>query len=422
MRSNFIILKSAITILIFCFSCNNAFSQDNQFLSEILKTQSERLGEAALYPEKHRVQIIYTQINRDENNNPTFTHHHFSSWKNRYFFPASTVKMPTAFAALEFLNDLSIEGLNEHTPMFTGAASDPQTAVLTDPTAENNLPSVAHYINKIFIVSDNDAYNRLYELLGQRQLNERLWSKGLRNTRITTRLSAFQFDFETNKRVNPISFIANNELLYHRAEGVSEIDTSLHNRNLEKLKQGVAYIWSGELIEGSFDFSFRNYSALIDLHRSLQIVLFPDKSQADSHFRLTEDQYQLLYRAMSILPRESDYPQYDPEVYFDSYAKYLMMGGVKENWPENIRIFNKIGRAYGYLTDVAYIVDFENGVEFMLSASVYANENETFNDNQYEYSTVSEPFLRELGKIIYEYELERDRANRPDLSKFMLSY
>ena len=408
--------------LVFCFSIFNAFSQDSPILLDILKTHSERLGPAADLPEKHRVQIIYTQIDRDENNLPIFTHHYFSAWQNRYFFPASTVKMPTAFAALEFLNDLTIEGLSEHTPMFTGATSEPQTPVFTDPTAADMLPTVAHYINKIFIVSDNDAFNRIYELQGQRQLNERLWSKGLKNTRINTRLSAFQFDFEANKRVNPISFINNNQLLYHRAESVSEIDTSIHNKFLSDLRQGIAYKWGGKLIEEPFDFSFRNYTALEDLHRSLKIVMFPDYSSPEGHFRLTEQQYQMLYRAMSILPRESDYPQYNPEVYYDSYVKYLMLGGTTDNWPDQIRIFNKIGRAYGYLTDVAYIVDFENGVEFILSAAVYSNENETFNDNEYEYSSVGAPFLRELGKIIYEYELERKRAIQPDLSRFKVNY
>ena len=415
-------MKPLFILIALTMMSTMAYNQNSNFLEELLSTNADRLGPAATKPEKHRVQIIYTQIDRDEHNQPSFTHHQFSAWEGKYFFPASTVKMPTAFAALEYINDLNIEGLDEHTPMFTGADSDPQTAVITDLTAKNLLPSVAHYINKNFIVSDNDAYNRLYELLGQRNLNERLRAKGMDNTRITTRLSAFQFDHEANKRTNPISFISDNKLLYHKGEVLSSIDTSIHNQRLEKLQQGKAFFWMGELIEEPFDFSSRNYAALEDLHRSLKIVLFPDTTCSQSHFRLTESQYDLLYRAMSILPRESDYPQYDPERYFDSFVKYLMMGGVKEDWPENIRIFNKIGRAYGYLTDVAYIVDFDADIEFMLSATVYANENETFNDNEYEYSTIAGPFLRELGKIIYEHELERERNHKPDLTRFKISY
>jgi len=32
-------------------------------------------------------------------------------------------------------------------------------------------------------------------------------------------------------------------------------------------------------------------------------------------------------------------------------------------------VFNKPGWTYGFLTDVAYVVDFKNKVEFMLSAA-----------------------------------------------------
>ena len=98
-----------------------------------------------------------------------------------------------------------------------------------------------------------------------------------------------------------------------------------------------------------------------------------------------------------------------------------MFGGDAKAIPDNIRIFNKVGDAYGFLTDAAYVVDLENGVEFILAATVYTNANETFNDNQYEYDDTSLPFLRELGQAIYEIELARDREFRPDLSRFLRS-
>ncbi|MDP9231009.1 MAG: glycoside hydrolase family 9 protein, partial [Bacteroidota bacterium] len=41
-------------------------------------------------------------------------------------------------------------------------------------TAANGFPSIAQYIKKIFLVSDNDAYNRLYEFLGQQTINDKL--------------------------------------------------------------------------------------------------------------------------------------------------------------------------------------------------------------------------------------------------------
>ena len=84
----------------------------------------------------------------------------------------------------------------------------------------------------------------------------------------------------------------------------------------------------------------------------------------------------------------------------------------------SFRTANALGDAYGFLTDAAYIVDYDEGVEFILAATVYANANETFNDNVYEYDTVGLPFLRELGQAIYEIERQRPRAHRPDLGRF----
>lgn len=79
-------------------------------------------------------------------------------------------------------------------------------------------------------------------------------------------------------------------------------------------------------------------------------------------------------------------------------------------------------QAYGYLIDNAYIADFKNGVEFLLSAVIYVNNNQIFNDDKYEYDEIGFPFLANLGKVIYEYELKRDKKFPSDLSKFILMF
>jgi hypothetical protein len=70
-----------------------------------------------------------------------------------------------------------------------------------------------------------------------------------------------------------------------------------------------------------------------------------------------------------------------------------------------VRIFNKVGDAYGFLIDAAYIVDYKNNVAFFLSAALLCNSDEIFNDDNYDYDTVGFPFLKALGKAIYQYEL-----------------
>ena len=58
-------------------------------------------------PMKYRCQIIYTEINRDKKNKPTFKSYYFNYDPKLYFNPASIVKLPLAFLSLEKLKKLS---------------------------------------------------------------------------------------------------------------------------------------------------------------------------------------------------------------------------------------------------------------------------------------------------------------------------
>ena len=58
----------------------------------------------------------------------------------------------------------------------------------------------------------------------------------------------------------------------------------------------------------------------------------------------------------------------------------------------------------------------------MLSATIYCNSDGILNDNKYDYDAIGLPFLEKLGQTVYEYELQRERKHRPDLSKFKITY
>ena len=73
--------------------------------------------------------------------------------------------------------------------------------------------------------------------------------------------------------------------------------------------------------------------------------------------------------------------------YWDSYSKFFIYGDKKGEMNDNIRISNKVGMAYGTLTDVAYVRDKINNIEFMLTATILVNDNHTFNDDIYEYES-----------------------------------
>lgn len=389
-------------------------SEWNGSMEDLLKSQPARFATVMQDPDKYRVQVIYTQIDRDAENRPTFTSFDYRVDPDQYFYPASTVKLPTALLALEKINELAIPGLTRNSVMLTDAASDWQTPALTDPSSPTGLPSIAHYVRKILLVSDNDAFNRLYEFIGQQPLNEALQEKGYRNTRIFHRLEVARNAVE-NARTNPVSFVDGDVTLYAQEAQVSDKDYA-HD---QAILLGRAEVVDGKLLERPKDFSGNNVFALQDLHDVMQALIFPEFVEAQRRFNLTEDDYQFVYRNMSAYPSESGIPEYaDAKRYPDGYVKFFMYGGEAATIPDNIRIFNKPGDAYGFLTDCAYIVDFENGVEFLLAATIYTNENGTFNDDNYEYDEIALPFLRDLGLAIYDVELARQREHIPDLSRF----
>lgn len=383
-------------------------------LERILREYRDSFGTWYEQMEQYEVQILYTQIDRDLDNRPSFTTYRYGVDPNRYFYPASTVKMPAAFLALEKLHRLGVVGLGPDTPIRFGAGHAPQTGVVIDTSAADMLPSIGHYVRKIFLVSDNDAYNRLYEFLGQRSFNQRLREKGYGKTRIIHRLSEPGFDTLTNRYTNPFSFYHFDTTFYEQREVYSQFYDDL---GLIEQVRGVAYEdANGNIINEPFDFRHKNYMSLQDMHDMLRAVLFPETVAASSRFDLRTEDYELLYRAMSERPRESTSPRYDLP---DNYVKFWMYGDRDStDILDHIRIFNKVGWAYGFLTDVAYIVDLEAGIEFMLVATIHVNANQTYNDGVYEYEEIGLPFFGELGRAVYQYELERRRRNVADLSKW----
>lgn len=393
---------SVFLLLLLSFTLS---AQENP-LESIISTHKKKFSQWAQDPERYEVQVIYTQIDRNEVGKPEFTTYTFGVEKDRYFYPASTVKFPAAALALEKIHELGIIGLDKWTPMKTGATRTPQTPVLVDTTAEQSLPSVAHYTRKILLVSDNDAYNRLYEFLGQEYANRKLQEKGYTDSRLIHRLSAPGYDVEGNRYTNPVGFYSYDTTLYYQGEVYSR---AAHQLSLQDELRGKGFQNSeGEIMMEPFDFREKNYFSLQCLHDILQAVIFPKATAPEKRFNLSVSDYAFLQQAMSELPRESRYPDYSGKS--DNYVKFWMYGDQSEETeiPSHIRIFNKVGWAYGFLTDVAYIQDKKNGVEFMLTGSIHVNENQIYNDGQYQYEEIGLPFFGELGRAIYDWELKRN--------------
>ncbi|WP_299456819.1 serine hydrolase [uncultured Microscilla sp.] len=419
-----LILFVQSAVLLCCMGCSAQSNKSvkSNLIDSLMKSQPDAFRQVLQNSKVYELQVMYTQINRDTNNTPSFKTYQYNVDKNRYFYPASLVKLPVACLTLEKLNKLKIKGLNKYTVFEVDSVRAPQTPLKKDTTTVHGKPFLAQMIKRAFVVSDNKAFNRLYEFLGQKYINESLWQKGYYDIMVQHRLANSDFNEVSNRYTNPFKFYKKEKVIYEQKEAYNDIEY------LPKVKQpfkGVAHInKEGEKVNKPFNFSLKNYFSLETMHQMLKAVMFPASVSPQQRFDLTEADYQFLYKCMAMLPRESTYPVYNKPEHTDGFMKFLMYGDLfkkkdyKSKIPAHIRIFNKVGLSYGFLVDNAYVVDFKNNIEFMISVVIYVNNNQVLNDSKYQYKETGMPFMVNFGQLIYEYELTRSRKYKPDLYRF----
>src|SRR5450432_4161879 len=94
----------------------NCQFRTDSFLEKILRSDTNSiLQKLVQHPDNYRVQIIYTQIDRNAGNRPSFRNYYFHVGKDYYYYPASTVKLPLALLSLEKLNRMHKTGLDRFT-------------------------------------------------------------------------------------------------------------------------------------------------------------------------------------------------------------------------------------------------------------------------------------------------------------------
>lgn len=383
-----------IVFAVFCISC----SPPSNPLEFIINTNYDL--KIVAKDSDHSVKILYTQIYRDSLDQPHFIRFGYNANDSTYFYPASTVKFPAVLIALEKMKRL---GITSSARIEIDSAYSRQSVVRIDSTSSDLKPSILHYAKKIMLVSDNDAYNRLYEFIGQDTFNEVLTDKGYLNTRITHRLNVSRSSDE-NAHTNPLRLFDGENLLFEQP--LRKAKRSYASKEL--ILRGKGYIKEGELISEPFDFTNKNDFSITDQHQMMQAFIYPNSFPGYA-FDITAEDKDSVLKFMSIEPQYSGIEAYsDTTKYWDSFVKFLMFGSKPDSKiPPFIKIYNKIGLAYGFAIDNAYIKDSKHNIEFFLTAVIQTNSNEIYNDNDYEYEDIALPFLEQLGQAVYEYELNR---------------
>ena len=377
-----ILISLSIFLLQGCFLKENPISssmKDDSFLDEILKNK-----------ENYELQIIYTQIKRDKEGEPDFIDFEFQVDENNYFYPASSIKLPIVILTLDKINELRSEGINVSLKSkITLSSSDQETSL----TQKDSITSFQNLIADIFLVSDNSASNVLIDFVGYNHFNNKMNQAGFNKTYLNHKFSPdpyYTIDWEIKTMLN--DRISSNE----------DRDIVTADDNTLGLKKGEKKFKDGIVEFGSLDFSQKNRSSIMDMHNIIKRIIFPSKFDDDNAFNLNVEDYDFLRYWMSRFTYEDLGNKFTTDKkYFESYNKFFIHGVDTVVTNKNIRVYNKIGQAYGTSVDNAYIRNYQDDVEFFLTATIYTNKNNIINDNVYEYDETAIPFLAKLSQSLY---------------------
>ncbi len=349
---------------------------------------------------RFELQLIYTRIDRRPGTTPVLTHFRHGVVPGRWFAPASLVKLPVAALALERAAEFAQRGVGRDSLLVQ---RDPPRCVQRTAAQPE---SVARSIRRMFVASENEPFNRLYEMLGQDRIHARLEDIGCPMSRIIARIA--QCSPADNRITGTSEFVdAKGQVLARLDAAAAEARTFPHGR----AQKGRAWVEGRKVTFGPHDFSDSNFMPLDEAHAMLMAIVMPEAVAPARRFRLDAAAHQYLRQCMGMLPAECADPPYDARNYPASHAKYLVGGGGADPLPAGVRSFNKVGRSFGYLADCAYLCDTSRGAELFLSASLYVNEDDVLNDGRYEYRETGLPFLAALGRAVLEVDAARVRAH-----------
>ncbi len=416
--------KTLIIVALLCsfslFGQVATTSSASRILQNVLDSLENKYPKVIENPEKYRFKIVFTEIKRTKEKVSLETVG-FRMEEKEYLYPASVVKLPTILIALEEYN--KIHKIRSRVTYETLIKFNKEKGCM--PTAfsvkvGNKLEyySLDLFTKQMLGISDNDAYNRMYDFVGQQQLNRRLKELNFQNGKIIRKF-VLNCSLDQNRISDSYVFLGRrNEWLYNR-RGITNPDTILTDSTY---KIGKAYEGlDKKIVPRPFDFSRQNNLELVDLHKTLNGVVFP-KSEFAHTFNITEEQRKYVLQNMGKYPAEFTL-DFNPKDFPATYKKYLFFGKDTNTTYTNdslsrFRSFNVVGLSFGCAIDAAYIVDLETGKEFVLSVGVYTNEDEVINDAKYDYESVAYPLMKDIGRLIMN-QLPENKENVAYLRGFV---
>ena len=378
------LLLSILFLFLFqgCFLSENPIKKsmkNDNFLTEILKNKEE-----------YEIQIAYTEISRNKDGEPIFKDFEFQVDENKYFYPASTTKLPIVVLTLDKINELRSSGINItlKSKILISSNHSEKNEIQTD-----SITSFQNLIADVFLVSDSYSSNILIDFIGYNYFNTKMSQAGFKNTYLN-----HKFNPDPYVNIDWLIKTVDKQLISSNQDQI--IVTA--NQNISGLKKGENKFQDASIVSGSLDFSQKNRHSIRDMHNLLKIIIFPSKLDKENVFNLNVEDYDFLRYWMSRYTYEDLGDKFrNDKKYFDSYNKFFIHGSDTVVNNRNIRVYNKLGQAYGTSVDNAYIRNYQDDIEFVLTATIYTNKNKTINDNVYEYDETAIPFLAKLSQSLY---------------------
>ena len=351
----------------------------NDFLKEIIKDK-----------EDYEIQILLTKINQ-YNSQVDFQEYKYQLDDNKYFYPASTIKLPIVVLALKKINELRSKGseITLKSKITLNYKDDYSELVIRD-----SITSFQNLIADVFLVSDNSASNILIDFVGYNYFNHEMENAGFDKTYL-------------NHKFNPDPYV-------NSTWQISDLDNNIissinDNQKIIKadektngLEKGERRYFKGEILDESLNFSEKNRSSITDMHNLIKYIFYPEIFDSTNTFNLNVEDYDFLRYWMSRFTYEDIGEKFiGDENFFETYNKFFIHGDEQNVSNEQIRVYNKIGQAYGTSIDNGLIKNYQDNVEFILTATIYTNKNKVINDNLYEYDDLAVPFLAKLSRAIY---------------------
>ncbi|MBK8940067.1 MAG: serine hydrolase [Polyangiaceae bacterium] len=360
------------------------------WLEKTLRAADPRWTTWLAQAEALRLQILVTEVGPDG----ALTSHPLRA-DAEYFYPASAIKTLLAISALRVLSkqaggdiDLStkIERCREDRPGCEPPEEDiDKKKYAADGKPKHDKLRVGAEIHKLLSYSDNDSYNRLWDIVGHRELNEQMVELGLPQVRFHHRMSA---PADKSRGTPRVVLLPPGKKPLTAKKRLS--DHTLAPTPAPKLEVGSAYRDGKGVFASPMSFAEKNFISLKDLQRVNVSLLLPGHPDALA-LGLSGAQREHLIRAMTVdLSAKKRAGEHAP----------LSLGLVEVLPAKELRYVAKSGRAYGFHLDNAYVEHLPSKRAFFVTAVVYANEDGVLNDDDYDYDELSKPLLGALGAAL----------------------